>query len=141
MIKSFTNKYQFLSNFYNGDDLVIFYDGIWYSTVEHAYQAAKTTNQKLRKQISELITPQAAKKIGRALKKRKNWDNIKIGIMRTLLLEKFIGNDSLRKKLISTKFHTLVEGNTWKDAFWGVTKNGGRNELGKSLMWVRDKLI
>lgn len=40
IIDSFHGEYAFLSNYY---DSPIFYDGILYPSVEHAFQAAKTT--------------------------------------------------------------------------------------------------
>jgi len=137
MIQSFRGKYLFLSNFYM---VPVFYDGIIYPSSEHAYQAAKTTNQILRKKISKLSTPSEAKAEGKKLKIRKNWDEIKIAVMRNILLEKFVANDDLRKRLIRTEDHDLIEGNNYGDVFWGMTETGGRNELGISLMWVRDKV-
>lgn len=40
-INSFSGSHAFLSNF---ESAPIFYDGLSYPTVEHAYQAAKTWN-------------------------------------------------------------------------------------------------
>ena len=35
----------------------------------------------------------------------------------------------------------LVEGNYWKDTFWGVDeKLGGKNHLGRILMEIREEL-
>lgn len=41
-INKFTGKYRFLSNFY---EVPIIVDGIKYRSVEHAFQAAKATNE------------------------------------------------------------------------------------------------
>jgi hypothetical protein len=34
----------------------------------------------------------------------------------------------------------LIEGNTWGDTFWGVCNGVGENNLGKTLMNVREIL-
>lgn len=57
----FRNEYAFLSNMYSSN---IKYDNIVYSSVENAYQAAKTDDISQRKTF-ENIAPVAAKKLGR----------------------------------------------------------------------------
>ncbi|QIG70173.1 swarming motility YbiA-like protein [Rhizobium phage RHph_N28_1] len=130
-IAGFDGEWHFLSNFYASP---IIYEGILYPTVEHAFQAAKTLNMKVRKQISLLATPGQAKAAGRAVKLRPDWEDIKIDIMRELIILKF-KIPALRKYLLLTKGITLIEANTWGDKFWGTNMRGiGRNELGK-LLW------
>ena len=60
MIDSFEGKYRFLSNFYLSP---ITYEGIEYPSVEHAYQAAKTFDQKIRQKVADCPTPNEAKKV------------------------------------------------------------------------------
>ena len=60
--------------------------------------------------------------------------------MKNLLLIKF-KNSELRDKLISTNDKELIEGNTWRDTFWGVYRGKGKNILGKLLMSVRKGLM
>ncbi len=45
------------------------------------------------------------------------------------------------KKLLNTEELLLIEGNTWKDTFWGMDMNSGEGEnyLGKILMNVREE--
>ena len=71
-----------------------------------------------------------------------DWENIKIGIMEGLLWSKFSANADLAAMLLLTGNIELVELNWWNDKFWGVCdKTGeGRNELGKVLMRVREKI-
>ena len=57
--------------------------------------------------------------------------------MYELIDDKFRRNVELKRKLIGTGNIELIEGNTWKDTFWGVYKGKGRNELGKILMEIR----
>lgn len=137
MIKSFTGKYWFLSNFYPCE---ISFDGEIYPSVEHAYQAAKTLDKKDREIIRTQKTPGRAKKYGQTVTLRDDWEEIKIGIMTELVHQKFFRNKRLQNLLYETGEQELVEGNTWGDCFWGVCNRKGENHLGKTLMEVRDEI-
>lgn len=50
-----------------------------------------------------------------------------------ILVDKFTRTPALGKALVGTAPATLVEGNTWKDTFWGVCKGVGENHLGRHL--------
>lgn len=132
-INKFSGKYRFLSNFYPAE---VHYEGDYYPTVEHAFQAAKTLDLRERRRIAGCGSPGDAKKLGRRVSLREDWDDIKIRIMKKLLSRKFT-DPELRKKLLSTKDADLIEGNTWGDVFWGQCGGKGRNELGKLLMYIR----
>ena len=56
------------------------------------------------------------------------------------LLRKKFSDPSLKNLLDNTKGIELVEGNTWKDTFWGVYNGNGKNMLGKLLMKIRDTI-
>lgn len=133
-IDKFEGAYAFLSNFSPNE---IHYGGIKYPTVEHAYQAAKTLDIELRKEISKLPTPNLAKKAGRRIVLRKNWEQLKVTFMRSFLVLKF-QDEFLMKKLKATGDSILIEGNWWGDTFWGICKGAGQNKLGKALMEIRD---
>lgn len=137
VIDSFLCDNWFLSNFF---PCRILYERIEYPTVEHAYQAAKTLDNNIRITIANKETPGQAKRAGKILQLRPDWEVIKLSIMEELLHLKF-SNDSLKEKLLSTFPSTLIEGNTWNDTFWGVCKGQGQNNLGKLLMKIRDELI
>lgn len=134
-ILGFFGKYRYLSNFYLTP---IKYDGVVYPSVENAYQAAKTLDLEQRKQFVN-CSPGQAKRLGRTVGLRKDWDKIKLSIMRQLVSEKF-KNANLAKMLLLTGQAYLEETNNWGDEFWGVYRNNGRNYLGKILMRVRDEL-
>ena len=134
-IVSFTGPNFFLSNFYPCE---VAFEGKIYKSSEHAYMAAKTTDPNVREYVAAQPTPGAAKKVGRSIPLRENWDNIRIHYMRVILENKF-GDYDLRARLDATKGCELIEGNTWGDRFWGQCPLGnGRNELGKLLMSIRD---
>ena len=141
MINNFKGKYFFLSNYYPSWIHQEFEDGsrIDYPTVEHAFQACKTCDLNLRKKIAAAPSPGAAKKIGRHLQLRDNWNEIKNDVMYSLVRAKFTYPD-LQEKLLATGDEELVEGNTWFDTTWGVCNGIGENRLGKILMQVRDEI-
>jgi len=133
----FTGEYGYLSNFFES---VILFEGIVYPTVEHAFQAQKTFHQAERKKIAAANSPGKAKRMGRSLKLRKDWESIKINIMTELVRLKFQAHADLREKLLVTGDAKLVEGNTWNDRFWGVCGGTGKNWLGRILMQIRTEL-
>lgn len=138
MITSFDGEYRFLSNFWMAP---VEYEGMVYPSSEHAYQAAKTLNKDLRGAFAEITSPGAVKKLGQTIAMRPDWEDVKINVMRDIVTAKFEQNPELMEKLMATKGHELVEGNTWGDTFWGECPLGkGRNELGKILMSIRDDI-
>jgi ribA/ribD-fused uncharacterized protein len=136
MINKFSDEHRFLSNFWPSE---VCLEGVTYLSVEHAYVASKTLDAKARKKISTM-TPGQAKRFGRKLELRADWEDVKLSIMETLLNQKF-AIPELKQKLIDTFPHELIEGNTWGDTFWGVCKGEGQNNLGKILMKIRSELF
>lgn len=135
-IDSFSGEYRFLSNFYPAE---IEYGGKRYPTLEHAFQAAKTLCPTERELVRQAKTPGRAKQLGRRVTLVPEWDQIKIGVMRDLLRKKF-RDMVLRAELLSTGDAELVEGNTWRDMYWGVYQGKGENWLGKLLMEIRKEI-
>lgn len=136
-IGSFTKSYRFLSNFY---PCSILYEGVTYESVEAAYQSAKTLIPRERHAIRLAAHASIAKRMGRRVTLRPNWDYIKLDIMLDLLRIKFSGDFLLRSALLSTGDAELVEGNWWGDVYWGVCEGMGANHLGQLLMQVRSEL-
>jgi ribA/ribD-fused uncharacterized protein len=142
-IRSFTGNYRFLSNFY--PVRIVFADEIddaVYASVEHAYQAAKTLIPAERRDIRECVKPGLAKRIGRSVTLRRDWERIKLKVMYRLLWQKFGGHADLQDMLVATGRAELVEGNDWGDKYWGVDNltGCGHNHLGKLLMQVREEM-
>lgn len=134
MIDSFSGEYRFLSNFYPS---TLVWDGRIWKTSEHAYQAAKSLDEVDRILVHTCDTPGQAKRMGRKITLRPDWKQVKLNIMREIIIAKFEQNDDLCQKLIDTGEQELVEGNTWGDTFWGVCRGRGQNHLGKILMAYR----
>lgn len=128
MIDKFENQFEFLSNFFPCFERN--------KTVEHFYQAAKTDDPIERHKVIDTATPAGAKKAGRKVTIRPDWDSIKLSVMEELLRTKF-NDPHLRQALVSTGSEELVEGNWWGDTYWGVCKGVGENHLGKLLMKLR----
>lgn len=133
-VEAFDGEFRFLSNFHPAQ---VSHDGINFPTTEHAFQAAKTLDFQARREVSALSTPGKAKRAGRELVLRPDWEQIRVQIMLELTLLKFARNRNLCGQLIVTGNQHLIEGNNWNDTFWGVCNGQGQNNLGKILMHVR----
>ncbi len=158
-ITSFDHRgpYGFLSNFHLVDVrlrwravLEGFDDTNVYPSVEHAYQAAKTLDMTERARFARSVDGGAfssgqAKRAGKTVTMRADWNEVRLIMMEGLLWQKFdvpTGpvHADLAARLVATKPRELIEGNTWGDTFWGVCRGKGENHLGRLLMRVRDSL-
>ena len=135
-ISSFRDKYAFLSNFFPAPTV---YEGLLYQCSEGAYAAAKSMDLMERIKFISLNGAQS-KKLGKSVKLRTDWNEVRIGIMCEIVLSKFEGSPNLREMLVNTGDATLIEGNYWHDTFWGVCDGTGANHLGIILMDVRELL-
>jgi len=116
--------------------------GKLWPTSEHYFQAQKFEDARDREEVRKASTPMLAAQLGRDRKRklRRDWETVKVGIMRQAVEAKFRQHDELRDMLLATGDAKLVE-TTDNDAFWGDGGDGsGRNELGRILMAVRDVL-
>ncbi len=136
MINSFKGKYFFLSNFYKCE---VTFEGITYQNTEAAFHAQKTLDVEERKKFSTL-NPSEAKRAGRKLNLRSDWEVIKTRVMYNVCKAKFLQNPELKKMLLETGIEYLEEGNNWGDDFWGTVNGVGKNRLGCILMQIRDEL-
>lgn len=140
MIKQFSGRHAFLSNFHPSP---IEFEGIEFPTVEHAFQAAKSSDPEIRREIAALPTPGKAKRAGRKVKDfdRVSWEAKKVEVMRQLVRLKF-EIPELRELLVATGDEQIQEGNSWNDTFWGVSlKTGkGQNHLGRIIEEIRAEI-
>lgn len=138
-VLAFTGRYAFLSNFfYSPFD----WAGLRWGYAENAYQAAKCLDP-YQRQLFVRLTPGQAKRMGRKIELRKDWELVKLGYMESVLRHKFVQNPELRVGLLLTRGQRLEEGNAWNDRYWGICPAGsglGENNLGKVLMKIRDEL-
>ncbi len=73
----------------------------------------------------------------RSLRLRRDWESVKVSVMRDALVAKFEQHVDLRDALLATGEAKLVE-HTERDAYWGDGR--GKNMLGHLLMSVRQQL-
>ena len=133
---SHNEEYAFLSNFYHESFSL---EGRTWPTVEHYFQAAKTDDPDEIWRVLNAPSPAKAKGLGRRVKLRPDWENVKIDVMRKALKAKY-ANPELRARLLATGTAHLIE-NAPRDYFWGCGASGsGKNWLGRLLMEVRDSL-
>lgn len=140
MIKQFQGEYRWLSNFVTAP---VFYQGDYYFSVEHAYQAAKNSDPNWRKFCKETISPGIVKQESKYIQPNCCWEPMfKISVMRELIQQKF-SQEPFRSLLLSTGDVEIQEGNWWRDKFWGVClRTGiGKNNLGKVIMDFRHYLV
>ncbi len=127
----------FLNNFY--PCRFFLYDH-WWNHVEGAFQYAKTFVPSEQEQIVKAASPRDAKNLGQKVSLRKDWEFVKLSVMRECVLAKFTQNHELREKLLETGGAFLIE-NSPIDYYWGCGSTGtGLNKLGETLMNVRSLL-
>lgn len=139
VIDSFIGEYSFLSNFH---PVVLRWNGTYWKSAEHAFNAAKTTDSIEQMRVQQASSPRDAKQAGRKVALRPDWDkHWRYVFMLDVVRAKF-KHPQMQRKLIETGDAILVEGNTWHDNVWGVCRcdkcaASGKNHLGITLMQVR----
>lgn len=135
-IRQFRGDFFFLSNFYN---CPVAYKQLTYTNNEAAFQAQKCVSDTERIQFTKL-SPSEAKRLGRRVSLRKDWEDVKVSIMEEVVRAKFTQNAELADKLLATGDAHLEEGNTWGDRVWGTVNGIGANQLGIILMKIQDEI-
>lgn len=144
MINNFSGEYAFLRD----DFLVpVWYEGIWYPSAEHAYQASRTLYPKQKMLILECKTAIEAIRISnsKAITFRAGWKELRFQTKKVIVKSKF-KNKELAKKLVDTFPHQLINENMYHDNYWGNCKckncfnTRGKNKSGNILIAVRDVL-
>ena len=132
--------YEF-TNFFQAPVLV---DGKLWPTTEHYFQAQKFIGTPFTEVIRNFQRPREAFDLSRnpavSRWRRKDWEEVKVDIMRKALLAKFTQHSDLRHLLLSTEDRDLIEHSPY-DNFWGNGgDDSGQNRLGLLLMEIRDGL-
>ena len=116
--------------------------GKTWRTVEHYFQGQKFAGTESEREIREMKSPMVAARAGRSRKRplRKDWESVKLDVMRRAVLAKFTQHKDLGVLLLETGDRKIIE-HTANDSYWGDGGNGtGKNMLGIILMEVRDQL-
>jgi ribA/ribD-fused uncharacterized protein len=135
------DEYGAFSNFWPGPYEI---DGKSWPTTEHYFAAMKTLDQSEREAIRKAGSPGDAKGMGRVVKLRADWNDIRYEVMLDALRAKFGNYPALKELLVSTGDAIIYEDSPY-DKVWGTGERGGvgsgQNLLGKALMQVRSELL
>ena len=140
-VYGFVDEYAFLTNFYPSP--IVVWD-MEFPTVEHAYQAFKSTDNDRFERIRTAATPGIAFRMGAQVptsQYRKNWLRNREQHMYALLVAKFTQHEDLAEQLIATHPSNLVHANQFGENFWGIVNNKGTNMLGLQLMHIRQRFV
>jgi ribA/ribD-fused uncharacterized protein len=133
-------QYGCFSNFFEGPYEI---DGQVWPTTEHYFAAMKTLDTGQQEDIRKASTPLDAKRMGRVVTLRSDWDDVKYDVMLDALRAKFGNSLKLKEVLLSTSDALIYEDSPY-DKVWGTGEKGGvgtgQNLLGKALMQVRQEL-
>lgn len=136
----YEQDYYVLSNF---SSFSLQWEGIRFDTSEAAYHWEKFPGLPgIQMLIASAPSAHVAYQVAAEHKaqRRPDWDQIKVGLMHTILRCKAAQHEYVRRKLLATGDRELVE-NSWRDDFWGWGPNrDGQNMLGKLWMQVRQEL-
>lgn len=138
-IQLFRGDNNFLSNF---AEVKVELNGITYPSVEHAYMSAKSNDQRWIDICKDPANNAGdIKKASYKLQLPEDWETRKKKVMWHLLKQKF-NQEPFKGKLLATGDRYILEGNSWKDSFWGydMVNNKGTNLLGNYIMTIRDRL-
>lgn len=127
--------------FSNFSSFMLEWKGKLYPTSEHVYHSEKFEDESLKEQVRNTRSAHDSQKFANANKDKqiKDWDKIKLSIMKDILRAKVEQHPYVKKKLLESGDKELIE-DSWRDAYWGWGPNkDGENHLGKLWMEVREE--
>lgn len=128
--------------FSNFSSFKLRWKGFDWMTSEHAYHSEKFDDSKILEELKNTRSAHRALEIATAYKdkRRKDWSDVKLGIMKDILRAKVEQHPYVKKKLQETGNKKLIE-NSWRDSYWGWGEDkSGENNLGKLWMEVREEM-
>lgn len=135
----YEREYYALSNF---SSFAMMWKGAFYLTSEHVYQAEKFEDEEIKESIRKTMSAHDSKIVSHAHKDkyRKDWDDVKVGVMKEILREKVQQHPYIKKKLLDSNGRELIEDSP-DDNFWGWGEHkDGKNMLGKLWMEIREEI-
>lgn len=119
------------------------YEGKLYPTSEHAYQAAKLSDESAREEVRAARSPLETKRLANEVYAHfriERDEAAKLALMEDILRAKLAQHTEVQDILKQTGTEEIVEDSPI-DYFWGEGKDGtGRNELGKLWMKIRGEI-
>ena len=131
-VVNFYLKSDDFGQFSNFASFPIALDGEQWPTSEHYFQAQKFEDAAYRQKIRMTNSPMQAARLGRDRKQtlRRDWEAVKVEVMRRAVTAKFTQHEELRVLLLSTGDAKIVE-HTENDDYWGDGGDGS----GKNMLW------
>ena len=136
----YEHEYYVFSNF---SSFQLEWKGILWMTSEHAYHSEKFEDNELIEQLKNTRSAHDAMKLAYTNKDkyRKDWDDIKLKVMKDILRAKIEQHPYVKKKLLQSGDKELIE-DSWRDSYWGWGPNkDGQNNLGKIWMELRGEIL
>lgn len=134
----YEREFYFLSNY---SSFALEWKGELYMTSEHVYHSEKFEDENLKKQIKNIRSAHDSHEFAETHKdkRRKDWDKIKLDVMKEILRAKAEQHLYIKEKLLQSSGKELIE-NSPLDSFWGWGPDGnGENHLGKLWMEIREE--
>ena len=131
------DEYGAFSNF---AEYPIVIGGKRWPTTEHYFQAQKFKDKKDQEAVRKANSPMLAARMGRDRKRklRRDWESVKVSVMRLAITAKFTQHEDLKTILMSSGDAQIIE-HTENDDYWGDGSDGrGKNMLGRILMETRN---
>lgn len=118
------------------------YLGTWFTSIEHAMQASKTTSDREFHRIVRVALPAKARSIGRSITPYDGWEDDRYGIMQDLLAQRFKNPAQRRSLQLISPEYEFVYWNIWCDTYWGICicsscKGSGINIFGALIDTIR----
>ena len=104
-ITGFEGYFNFLKNEH---PCKVWYEGEFYNSVAHAYEAAKCENAEERLRIRRAPSHKEMLQVAKGVKEPANWLVKKLPIMEKLLRDKFRRDGELRERLVQTGTRDLI---------------------------------
>jgi ribA/ribD-fused uncharacterized protein len=123
-------------------------DGVFYPTVEHAYQCARYTDPKIIEEIRTAPSPLKAWEVSSKYKSVQipefKKDEYKLEVMKKLMTLKALQHEDVRKALVDSGEMKIVKHIVTYppgDGFWDDGEDGkGLNHTGRMWMEIREEL-
>lgn len=136
-IDNFNGAFDFLNNEYPS---TVYYEGRFYPSVFHAFQAARSDKDHERAKISLAESMQELFELAIEIDDPEDWFAKRLIVMERCVRDKFRRNRDLARRLRKTGNRDLI--NSYSEAsesncFWGIVNGKGSNHLGSILTNVR----
>lgn len=138
----FSRTMDVYSEFSNFDPVEFIFDNRKFKNSEAAFQYGKYRPGEETDALCT-VSGAVAKRLGRQIHIRPDWDDMRYCRMKDVLLAKFSQSEKHKQLLLSTGNQWLVELTSWHDNTWGICecarckKKLSENMLGLALMEVR----